>query len=261
MNPKTIMHRKKTAPWIILGIIALSVLILFIYPIRLAAIVMPANDTTINRIVISEANLQDKPQVVTIDDSDMCENLLACFRDNYAQWRFFNRSTIVQDHGTLYSLYIYCSDGSLVECRLSSDKKLYCGHFCYGLSDNVANELLECILDALSPRNAGSNMVLTEGTYVPTNNTDIDIEIEFDLSNNRFSIKALGNDFMSGKVKIVDGKVSAKTDDERFEFVFEVENDETIYLVSDESDTLIVNNGDSQLDMSTRRIKFSLLKK
>ena len=46
-----------------------------------------------------------------------------------------------------------------------------------------------------------------------------------------------------------------------FEFVFEVENDETIYLVSDESDTLIVNNGDSQLDMSTRRIKFSLLKK
>ena len=66
---------------------------------------------------------------------------------------------------------------------------------------------------------------------------------------------------MSGKVKIVDGKVSAKTDDERFEFVFEVENDETIYLVSDESDTLIVNNGDSQLDMSTRRIKFSLLKK
>lgn len=85
---------------------------------------------------------------------------------------------------------------------------------------------------------------LTEGTYVLSDNENhSEISISFDLSDYRFSFTALGNEFMSGTIKIENQKVTATNDDNNFYYVFEIKDSNTICFVSDESSELMISVG------------------
>ncbi|WP_449290955.1 hypothetical protein [Oscillibacter ruminantium] len=93
-----------------------------------------------------------------------------------------------------------------------------------------------------------NSLELDEGTYVLSGSEeDSDIKILFDLAQDRFSISVLGNEFMTGTVKIQNEKVTATTDDEKFTYVFQIEDHNKICLNKDESDTLVGVSGNEDI--------------
>ena len=149
---ETKLREGKLALWGVLAAIILIFSIVLLVRFNLEKIIMPSTSTAIERVVVIEAEVAKDPEVYSFEDSDTCESFLTCLKENNAQWRFFSRSTFVQDHGTLYSMYIYCSNGEQVEC-IVFDQKLYCGKFAYALSDEAKNNIVNCIEDAVTAYN------------------------------------------------------------------------------------------------------------
>ena len=109
---------------------------------------MPSEDVSIERIILTEVVYQENPKILSLEDSKTCGNFLACFKESSAQRRFFHSSAIVQDHGVLYLLSIYYSNGEIISCDIF-DGKLYCGMFSYTMPSNTENSLMKCITSAI----------------------------------------------------------------------------------------------------------------
>lgn len=96
------------------------------------------------------------------------------------------------------------------------------------------------------------------GTYVLSED-EASMEMVIDLSEKRFAVNILGNEFLGGQVKIEDDKLIAVTDDEKFKYVFEIENEKTLNFIPEQSDSLVSVGGDrSTVDMSNG-LKFTLV--
>ena len=140
--------KKRWYIWIFSAVMLAAILYLFFRPIKLADIIMPSEDVSIERIILTEVVYQENPKILSLEDSKTCGNFLACFKESSAQRRFFHSSAIVQDHGVLYLLSIYYSNGEIISCDIF-DGKLYCGMFSYTIPSNTENSLMKCITSAI----------------------------------------------------------------------------------------------------------------
>lgn len=94
------------------------------------------------------------------------------------------------------------------------------------------------------------NATLLSGTYAHSED-NATMEMDIDLSENKFTIKILNNKFLEGQIEIEDDKLIAVTDDEKFEYVFEIEDEKTLKFIPEQSDLLVSVSGDSRtIDMS-----------
>ena len=102
------------------------------------------------------------------------------------------------------------------------------------------------------------NVSLLSGVYVPSEDKAM-MEMDIDLSENRFAVNILDNKFLEGRIDIDDDKLIAVTDDEKFEYVFEIEDEKTLNFIPAQSDSLVSAGGDSNtIDMSDG-LKFTLV--
>lgn len=107
------------------------------------------------------------------------------------------------------------------------------------------------IVSSCGKSQSEDDIALAEGTYVLADVDDNTMEIVLDPTNESFSIRVLDHDFITGEFEVEEGRLKAKSDDGRFEYVFEIEDDQTLRFISEESDTLIAVNGDSdELELS-----------
>ncbi len=96
------------------------------------------------------------------------------------------------------------------------------------------------------------------GTYVLSED-EASMEMVIDLSEKRFAVNILGNEFLGGQVKIEDDKLIAVTDDEKFKYVFEIENEKTLNFIPEQSDSLVSVGGDSSTVDMSNGLKFTLV--
>lgn len=102
------------------------------------------------------------------------------------------------------------------------------------------------------------NAALLSGTYGPSED-NATMEMDIDLSENKFTINILDNKFLEGQIEIEDDKLVAVTDDEKFEYVFEIEDEKTLKFIPEQSDSLVsVSGGSCIIDMSDG-LEFELL--
>lgn len=96
------------------------------------------------------------------------------------------------------------------------------------------------------------------GTYVLSED-EASMEMVIDLSEKRFAVNIWGNEFLGGQVKIEDDKLIAVTDDEKFKYVFEIENEKTLNFIPEQSDSLVSVGGDSSTVDMSNGLKFTLV--
>lgn len=108
--------------------------------------------------------------------------------------------------------------------------------------------------------NKAPEVPVVDGTYVLENEGNVEnVKILFDIANGRFTIKIRNREFLSGNAEVRDGKIRATTDDEKFTYVFDIEDEKTLRILEDESDELVTVSGERDSINVSEGSKFVLI--